>query len=419
METIKLKIRYDDRIGLVFDVSRVLFNYGLNILALQLTNNVMFLEIERHGPETWIHLKKELEDVNAILSVDRIYDMPYQSREKQIEAIMNTLMPDATSLPGIDDPFSEIIGNSKALQGAILLARQIAGTDSTVLLKGESGTGKELFARAIHRASKRNDRVFVPLNCGALPENLLESELFGYVDGAFTGAKKGGRVGLFQFASSGTIFLDEISELPLHLQVKLLRVLQESKIRPLGSNEEIPVNCRVITATNRNIEKLVQKGLFREDLYYRLNVIPIQIPPLRHRKEDLLLLAKNHLDKFRQKDGIEKRITPGALEKLLSYDWPGNVRELENVMERAHHLSPGEEIGCRHILFDGETGGIGNSFPEPKKEDLKGAVARAEKEVLQTALGVHGSIRKTARALGVSHTTIANKLKKYGIENVN
>ena len=409
METLKLKIRYEDRIGLVLDVSRVLYNYGLNIVALQLMNNVMFLEIEKHGPDTWLSLMKDLGGVQAILSVERITDMPYQSREKQIDAIINSITPSD----------AQIVGNSTAIKGAIALARQVADSDSTVLLKGESGTGKELFARAIHMSSRRSDKVFVPLNCAALPENLLESELFGYVEGAFSGAKKGGRVGLFQFASGGTIFLDEISELPFHLQVKLLRVLQEGKLRPLGANEEISVNCRVITATNRNIEEMVQKGQFRDDLYYRLNVIPIQIPPLRQRKSDIILLTENYLEKYRARCLVEKRLSQEALEKLMAYNWPGNVRELENVLERALHLSKRKEILSQDIMFDGECAGIISRLSEVETETLKGAASRAEKEVIISALKAHGSLRKAAAYLGVSHTTIANKIKKLGIEIVN
>jgi len=413
METLKLKIRFEDRIGLVLDVSAILFNYGLNIVALQLTNRIMFLEIDKHGPQTWLPLKKDLESVPYILSVEQVHYMPYQSRENQIEAIINSM----TSAETHQHAFAGIIGQSAALKEAINLARQVAPTDSAVMLKGESGTGKELFAKAIHQASKRRDKVFVPINCAAIPEELLESELFGYVEGAFTGAKKGGRVGLFQFASGGTIFLDEISDLSLRLQVKLLRALQESRIRPVGANEETEVDCRVIAATNRNIEEMVKKGLFRDDLYYRLNVIPIQIPPLRQRKEDIRLLAENYLAKYHRRSGLEKELEPEALEKLVEYNWPGNVRELENVLERAVYLSAGQNITARDIIFDGAAE---NAMPgkdlESGWEHLKSATARAERELILSVLKSQGgSMRRAAKVLGVSHTTVANKVKKYGI----
>lgn len=415
METIALKIRYNDRLGLVLDVSRVLLRYGLNIEALQLMNSMMFLEIRNHLPDTWVPLREELDCIPSIVSVEKITDMPYKSREKQIEAIINSITPLDVPL----NAFAEIVGSSPAIKGVIALARQVADTDSTIMLKGESGTGKELFARAIHMASQRRDKVFVPLNCGAIPENLLESELFGYVDGAFSGAKKSGRVGLFQFASHGTIFLDEIADLPMHLQVKLLRVLQEGKVRPLGANDEIPVNCRIITATNRNIEEMVQKGLFRDDLYYRLNVIPIYLPPLRQRKEDIVLLAENYLKKYHKRCGAEKYLSEGALDKLIKYRWGGNVRELENVLERALYLSSGKEILAPHVIFDGETNlcvlAVDTRDERSERLRLKGATEQAERELIQSALNTNGSIRKAAAALGVSHTTIANKVKKYNL----
>lgn len=416
METLKLKIPYEDRLGLVLDVSKVLLNYGLNITALQLMNNLMFLEIENHHPETLVALKDDLMRVPSVGMVERTNDMPYQSREKQMEAIINSITP-------LDEPasaFGEIVGVSQAIRAVIHVAKQVADSDSSILLKGESGTGKELFARAIHMASKRRTHVFVPLNCGAIPENLLESELFGYVDGAFSGAKKGGRVGLFQFASGGTIFLDEIAELPMHLQVKLLRVLQEGKVRPLGTNEERICNCRVITATNRNIEEMVQKGLFREDLYYRLNVIPIQIPPLRNRKEDILLLTENYLNKYKRRCGLIKHLAPSAQEKLLGYNWHGNVRELENVLERALQIAKEDQITASDIIFDGQVDFSWQRFPEPAENGyLKVAAAQREKEVIEQALQTQGSIRKAAKALGVSHTTIANKIKKLHIDTGN
>lgn len=415
MEILRLKIPFNDRIGLILDVAHVLLKFQLNILALQLMNNVMFLEIEGHIPDSWNNLKKDLEEIPAIKGVERIPYMPYESREKQMEAIINSMSHNNE----LQDVFSEIIGKSSEIKNVIAIARQVANTDSTIMLKGESGTGKELFARAIHKGSGRRDKVFVPVNCGAIPDNLLESELFGYVDGAFSGAKKGGRVGLFQFASGGTLFLDEISEIPMQLQVKLLRVLQESSIRPLGSNEEIRVNCRVITATNRNIEDRIKKGFFRDDLYYRLNVIPISIPPLRNRKEDIIPIGENYLNKYKMTK--RKKISQDAYAKLMEYEWYGNVRELENVFERAIHLSTGEVIEARDIIFDGEIGDefAENIFAKIQKDNiyLKDVAQKAEKEMIISVLKEKGSIRKTAKALGVSHTTIANKMKKFGIDS--
>lgn len=417
METLKLKMPFNDRMGLILDVAIVLLNYNLNILSLQLMNNVMFLEMENHQPDNWPSLKNELENIAAIICVERIHDMPYESREKQIEAIINSI----SNTNGHQDAFTEIVGKSKEIKKAILLARQIAHTNSTVMLKGESGTGKELFARAIHKGSGRKDKVFVPVNCGAIPDNLLESELFGYVDGAFSGAKKGGRVGLFQFASGGTLFLDEISELPMHIQVKLLRVLQEDSVRPLGANEEISIDCRIITATNRNLENMIAKGLFREDLFYRLNVIPIRIPPLRQRKEDIIPIGENYLAKYKIRSGKKKSISQEAYAKLIDYEWYGNVRELENVIERAVHLSKMQVITAGDIIFDSDIGLEMDACDSEEYEcaeniALRDVAVRAEKELIITMLKEKGSIRKAAKALGVSHTTIGNKIKKYRID---
>lgn len=229
----------------------------------------------------------------------------------------------------------------------------MAKGDSTVLIRGESGTGKELFARAIHMESFRSGKPFVPINCAAFPENLLESELFGYVEGAFTGASKGGKTGLIEYAHNGTLFLDEIGELSPRLQVKLLRVLQEGQVRKIGDSKEHPVDVRIIAATNRNLEDMMKLGTFREDLYYRLNVVPIFIPPLRQRKEDIPILGRHLINKFNSR--LNKRvesISEEALDKLMAYHWPGNIRELENVLERAMILTPDEKIIPEHIMLD-------------------------------------------------------------------
>lgn len=219
------------------------------------------------------------------------------------------------------------------------MAKLAASSVSTVLLNGESGTGKELFAQAIHNASSRRRGPFIAINCGALPRDLIESELFGYDEGAFTGARKGGQLGKFEFANGGTIFLDEIGDMPLETQVKLLRVLQERQITRLGGHKAIPVDIRVIAATNRNLEQLVEQGNFRSDLFYRLNVMSITIPPLRERAEDTVLLTQNMLRKISKK--LNKkivRISTGFFQSIRNYSWPGNVRQLENVLERCINL---------------------------------------------------------------------------------
>src|SRR5215831_73666 len=241
------------------------------------------------------------------------------------------------SLPGI-------IAHSKAMQDVLELALRVAPTDATVLIQGESGTGKELIAKAIHHASRRAKGPFVAVNCGALPEPLLESEIFGHVKGAFTGATVN-KKGLFEEAHGGTVFLDEIGEMPLALQVKLLRALQDGEVRPVGSNQPIIVDVRVLAATNRDLTYLMQQGKLREDLFYRLNVIPVVLPPLRERREDIPVLAEHFLGHFGQKQGGLFRLSAEAVERLLRYPWPGNVRELENAMERIAILAGKETIG--------------------------------------------------------------------------
>jgi transcriptional regulator with PAS, ATPase and Fis domain len=232
--------------------------------------------------------------------------------------------------------FSDIIGESEAIKATIEQAGRAAITPATVLLRGESGTGKELFAHAIHRSSERQRGQFIRVNCAALADNLLESELFGYVEGAFTGAKRGGKIGLFEEANGGTIFLDEIGEISLNLQAKLLRVLQEREIVRVGDNRPFHVDVRVIAATNANLEAELRAGKFREDLYYRLNVVPVIIPPLRQRREDIPLLVHHLIASFNQEYGrCVERISQEALQILVAYHWPGNVRELENILGRA------------------------------------------------------------------------------------
>ena len=317
--------------------------------------------------------------------------------------------------------FDEIIGESKGIKRVINMAKKVSKSDSTVLIKGESGTGKELFARSIHMASARRNHPFVAVNCGALPGDLLESELFGYEEGAFTGARKGGKPGLFTYADTGTLFLDEIGELPIHLQVKLLRVLQENKVRPIGGNEEIPINVRVIAVTNKNLEELIEKGQFREDLYYRLNVFPIVIPPLRERKEDILILSRYYISKLSPK--INKKIgdiSNEAMEKMIRYHWPGNVRELENIIERSMNLCESHIIRSKDIIIEDQED-VQIFCEEQRKQEgnrskyLKEIVIEAEKKAIIKALKEHKSIRKVAKSLGVSHGTIINKIKAYDI----
>ncbi len=312
--------------------------------------------------------------------------------------------------------FSDMVGQSLQLRQAIAIAEKIAPTDGIVCIRGESGTGKELFASAIHVASGRTGP-FIPVNCAALPESLLESELFGYVGGAFSGARREGRAGLFEAAKDGTIFLDEIGEMPASVQAKLLRVVRDGRLRRIGSNEEVVINARVITATNRDLEALVREGRFREDLFYRINLFPILIPPLRERRDDIPLLAEHFLFQVSTRLGLRaRRLTSEAVEKLQAHSWPGNVRELRNVIERAAILSGGDEVGPEAIRFSHEIG-QGTAVPlEPTGEaSLADQVAALERRLIGEALAAASSKRQAARLLGMSHTALLKKLRKYGM----
>jgi len=320
--------------------------------------------------------------------------------------------------------FDDIVSRSPLIIGAIEQAKRVAGTSVTVLLRGESGTGKELFAHALHSASPRRNRPFVRVNCAALTESLLESELFGYVDGAFTGARRGGRRGLFEEAEGGTLFLDEIGVMNLASQASLLRVLQEKEIVKVGAAKPTSVDVRVIAATNVSLEQLVAEGKFREDLYYRLNVIPIFIPPLRQRVEDIPDLCEHLIRRLNQEYG--RRVTgidPRVLEMFKSYKWPGNVRELENVLGRAMiNMRYQEEIiEPRHVPpmvspADGPSAVVSGDIPDHPVGTLAETINEAEKRVIQNALQkTQGNKTKAARLLGISIRSLYNKIDKYEI----
>lgn len=311
--------------------------------------------------------------------------------------------------------FENFIGKSPAMQKIFSLIRQVADTRSTVLVTGESGTGKELVARAIHYSSSRRNRPFVTVNCGALPEALLESELFGYMKGAFTGAVSN-KQGLFEAADGGTIFLDEISATTPALQIKLLRVLQEKEFKRVGGTSDIKVDVRVIAASNRDLEAEVENGGFREDLFYRLNVIPIHLPPLRERKEDIPLLTDFFLKKFSSDRRIS--ISPEAMNLLVSYHWPGNVRELENTIERLVILAPGNTIAADQVP-DSIKGNhpcselIPSDIPD-QGLDLEALLKNAERTLMRKALEKAGGVKtEAAKLLGLSFRSFRHRLQKY------
>jgi transcriptional regulator with PAS, ATPase and Fis domain len=309
---------------------------------------------------------------------------------------------------------SEMVGTSAAMQRVFDLTLRCAEVDSSVLILGETGVGKEMVARAIHTRSERSDNAFVAVNCGALPETLLESELFGHVKGAFTGAVSG-RVGLFREADGGTLFLDEVGDICGPLQVKLLRALQEQEIRPVGGDKSYPVDVRVITATNKNLDELVAEGVFRKDLYYRIAVIPLLIPPLRERMDDILPLAEHFMKKHGKKKGGPPRLNHAAQQKLLDYSWPGNIRELENAVEHAFAMARGpvitpEELPV-HVAIPYHMGSHKKAQINLMQKSIE-----AEKEAIVAALQEsNGNRARAARELGISRTTLWRKITMYNL----
>lgn len=313
-----------------------------------------------------------------------------------------------------NDRFEEMLGASTQMQNVFQQIRQIAPTQASVLITGESGTGKELAARAIHKRSPRNEGPFIAINCAALPENLLESELFGHAKGAFTDAREA-RTGLFQQADGGTLFLDEIGDFPLSLQAKLLRAMEQRTVRPVGGNAETPFDARILTATNRDLERAVEEGRYREDFYYRINVIQLELPPLRARGTDILLISRHFVKHFAQQSNKQvKGITERAAERLLEYDWPGNVRELRNVIERAVALTQVEKL-----IVDDFPESIRNyrqsrmTIDSLNPEELQPLEAIERRYIRHVLKSVNDNRTEAARILGIDRKTLYRRLKEY------
>jgi two-component system response regulator PilR (NtrC family) len=396
------------------------------------------IEVLRHArrvsPETAVILITAIEDYEAAVQAvkagafDYIHKGPHLIEEVVI-AINRAL--ESVELrrqnfafrrdAGIHNSLENIVGASSAMDKLKQTIRTVASSASTVVIQGESGTGKELVARAIHACSPRAAEPFVSINCGAFPETLLESELFGYVKGAFTGATQN-KAGLFEVASRGTVFLDEISEMSLAMQVKLLRVLQERVIRPVGGTAEIAIDVRLIAATNNDLDRMVADGVFREDLYYRISVIPIEVPPLRDRREDIPLLANHFLKKYVAASGKSiVRMASPSLHELQGYDWPGNVRQLENTIERAVAMESSDELNVelpaeRSKIRVATASGNG-SIPIPAEGlDMERYVADLERTMLQTALRQSGGVQtRAAELLRLSYRSFRHLAKKYDI----
>ncbi|MCC5910995.1 MAG: sigma 54-interacting transcriptional regulator [Clostridiaceae bacterium] len=355
--------------------------------------------------------------VGAVLKVEDISEIRKVIRERD-EALlhleqMEELLKEAENTSKL---FPEIIGESEAMSQVKQLAYKASKSNSTVLILGESGTGKSILANAIHKASKYREKPFIYVNSGSIQEHLLESELFGYEGGAFTGAKKEGKIGMFELAHGGTIFLDEIGEISPAVQVKLLQVLQNKNFYRVGGNKKISVDVRIIAATNKNLEEEMAKNKFREDLYYRINVFPIWAPPLRDRKEDIYPLVHSLLPKICSRIGChQKRISGEALYKLMEYDWPGNVRELENIVERAVNLAEGNTIVSKHLITGSKK--MNSVNISSSIEGMKEVIAKAEKRAIEEALNIYeGNKQEAMKALKIGKTSFYEKLKKYNIK---
>lgn len=488
----KICIENKDRHGLVYDISKILLKYNVNIISMEVIKNTTYLETEALSYKGEQKILSELHELSGIVQIKSIMLMPHNEKYQQMDIVFNTInegiiitdkngniiyinkvavkilkIPNddilgqniskalpfcklllktlqtgkkylhhevyaeeydnhymvsrqiyqkITGQPSIS--FKDIIHQSDIMEKLILSAQHYASSNSTILIRGETGSGKELFARAIHNASPRHDNIFLAINCTAIPDTLLESELFGYEEGTFTGANKGGKLGLFELASGGTLFLDEIGDISSTLQAKLLRVLQEHRVRRIGGNREIPINVRIISATNCNLEQMVKDGLFRQDLYYRLNVIPLYLPPLRERKEDIRLLA-NYLfqSTVNNINTSIKSISQEAFEKLTNYDYPGNVRELSNIIERAINVAQGSQITAEDIILFNQmqNTSCAHDLNEYSTLNLDEALRRTEKNILQQAMKKFSSSRKLGAALGLSHTSVIRKMKEHNL----
>ncbi|MFC8685366.1 sigma-54 interaction domain-containing protein [Brevibacillus porteri] len=381
-------------------------------------------------------IRREGEIIGAISIEQDITELVRLNEElAHTTAHLHNLQQEMSRFQAADDPFYAIKGHSASIQSAIGSAKKVAQTDATVLIYGESGVGKELFAKAIHQASRRHEKPFIAINCGAIPAALFESELFGYQGGAFTGAEKKGKPGKLELAHGGTLFLDEIGELPLELQVKLLRALQERQFYRVGGTEPITVNTRIVAATNRQLEQMVADGRFREDLYYRLNVFSLEIPPLRERREDLPELVQIFIHEYSvAHDHSVPRISPEVMQALFEYNWPGNIRQLRNVIERLSILQENGVILPEHlpsvIRSQAEPTHvsvhtpIGGTYAPPTPTQpsiLRPSIGYTappvnEKERIVAALErTYGNKKAAAELLGVSRGTLYNKMKKFNI----
>ncbi len=350
--------------------------------------------------------------VTNVRDITELKELQEKENQRKDESIKYKGIIEELKLQLASDEY--IIAEDENMLNLLLLAKRVARVDTTILIVGESGSGKELFAKYIYNNSPRKNKPFIKINCGAIPENLIESEFFGYVEGSFTGAVKGGKMGIFEAANNGTLLLDEIGELPLNMQVKLLRVLQDGKFERVGSNDTIKVDVRIIASTNKNLEAMVEKGLFREDLFYRLNVVQLKVIPLRDRKSSIIPLVEYFLKVYNEKYNMEKTLSKEVIKYLYEYSWPGNVRELRNLVEMIVVTSVNDNI-CKTILPANITRDDNKNSRDTKGDMLKlsDALEKIERDMIFKSYEKHGNVRDAAKELGIDPSTFVRKRKKY------
>lgn len=352
--------------------------------------------------------------ISSIVDIEKLIEMRNMMR-KETRAVSEELKIAVKDM--LEENEDKFIYHSYSVKNIVEKIFQIKDSDATVLLLGESGTGKELIAKMIHEQSGRKDEKLVKINCSAIPESLMESEMFGYEAGSFTGGSAKGKKGLLEHADHGTVLLDEVGDMPLDLQAKMLRVLQEKEIQKIGRNEPIKIDIRFIAATNQDLKKMVEEGKFRRDLYYRLNVVSITVPPLRQRKEDIPILANYFVDRYNRKYRLNRKISKEAVACMVNMPFYGNIRELENLVERLVLFAKDNEITLKDIEMLGidTIDGVKGNMADVESMGLKLAMEEYEKEILASCIKKYGSARKAAEVLKIDHSTVSKKIKKYGL----
>ncbi|AYL77536.1 sigma 54-interacting transcriptional regulator [Citrobacter freundii] len=396
MVTIRWDIKTIDRLSMVEDVLKEFSCCDINIISMKVTPGRILIK-------SWC---RQLQDISCVQSC-----LSQRADIINVAYLCEEISELSTPAPERPRYFSDIICSSQSMHALIEKAIKIADSKYTVLIRGDTGTGKELLARAIHNSGQRRFYPFIPVNCSALPESLMESEFFGYEKGAFSGADCKGKKGLFEMADKGTLFLDEFGEMSLGLQAKLLRVLQDGGIRRVGGAQIIPVNVRIIVATNANLEDMVEQRLLRADLYYRINVLSLTIPPLRERPQDISLLIRHFVQKYAKEFQRRIILDKACFDALHHHSWPGNVRELENTIIRLMLMAESDVITPEEL-------GMVNLPAAEQERPFKEQVLYAERQLIEQMMEENVSSRHIAKALGVSHTTVLNKIRSYQLESV-